>query len=513
MSDSAFALNFPADPVAMNARGLSLLAAGDPDAALECFRRAAAARPNWSDAHHNMGRVLWLQARLTEAQARFARALELAPGRRDSFDGLAQTALHLCDWARVEKIRPELEQRIAAGESFPPWLLLGYSGDAQLQLTAARNNIAARVPPFPPLWRGERYGHDRIRVGYISGDFRKHVVGSQIAELIERHDRTRFEIFGLATTGDDGSETRARLMRGFDQFHDLSAMDHLGRAAHVRRLEIDVLVDLAGHTQSENFGVLAQRPAPVQLTWLGYPGTTGADFLDGLVADKVVAPDAAEFSEPLVYMPGSFFVSDTSRRIGPTPSRAEAGLPEQGFVFCSFNSNWKITAPVFAIWMRLLEQMEASVLWLRQSGGGADANLKQAAAGHGIDPARIIFAPHVSDAEHLARHACADLFLDTLPYNAHATACDALWTGLPVLTRRGNAFAGRVAASVLTASGMGELITESQDDYEALALALAREPARLKALRARLAANRGTMPLFDTPAFARDLERLFGNLL
>ena len=412
----------------------------------------------------------------------------------------------------MEKTRPKLEQRIAAG-NFPALAAVGLQ--RRRPAAAHRGTQQYRRPgtAFPPLWRGERYGHDRIRVGYISGDFRKHVVGSQIAELIERHDRTRFEIFGLATTGDDGSETRARLMRGFDQFHDLSAMDHLGAPLMCAGWRSTCWWIWPAIPKARISACWPSALRRCGFTWLGYPGTTGADFLDGLIADKVVAPDAAEFSEPLVYMPGSFFVSDTSRRIGPTPSRAEAGLPEQGFVFCSFNSNWKITAPVFAIWMRLLEQMEASVLWLRQSGGGADANLKQAAAGHGIDPARIIFAPHVSDAEHLARHACADLFLDTLPYNAHATACDALWTGLPVLTRRGNAFAGRVAASLLTASGMGELITESQDDYEALALALAREPARLKALRARLAANRGTMPLFDTPAFARDLERLFGSLL
>jgi protein O-GlcNAc transferase len=513
MSESAFAPSFPGDAAAMNARGLSLLDAGDFGAALECFSRAVAARPNLADAHHNQGRALWALGRLAEAQDGFARALELAPGRLDSFDGLAQTALHLCDWARVERLRPELEQRIAAGEPFRPWLLLGYSGDAQLQLMAARNNIAARIPPFPPLWRGERYGHRRILVGYISRDFRKHVVGSQIAELIERHDRSRFEIIGLATSGDDGSPVRARLTRAFDQFHDLSAMDHLARAALVRRLEIDVLVDLAGHTQGENFAVLAQRPAPVLLSWLGYPGTTGADFLDGLIADKVVAPDAKEFSERLLHLPCGFFVSDTTRAVAPTLARTAAGLPEQGLVFCSFNNNWKITAPVFTIWMRLLKQVDGSVLWLRQSGGGADANLKKAAADRGVDPARILFAAHVSDEEHLARHACADLFLDTLPYNAHATACDALWSGLPVLTCRGGAFAGRVAASLLTALGLPELITETAQDYESLALALARDGERLKAVRAKLAVNRKTMPLFDTAGFARALEGLYAALV
>lgn len=513
MSGSAFAPSFPANAVTMNARGLSLLEAGDFEAALDCFSRAAVARPNLADSHHNRGRALWALGRLAQAEESFARALELAPERQDSFDGLAQAALHLCNWARVEKIRPELERRIAAGEPLRPWLVLGFSGDPSLQLAAARSNIAARIPAFPALWRGERYDHDRIRIGYISGDFRQHVVACQIAELIERHDRAHFEIIGLATCGDDGSAVRARLARGFDALHDLSSMDHLARAALVRRLEIDVLVDLTGHTEGENFAVLAQRPAPVLLSWLGYPGTTGAGFLDGMIADAVVAPDAGEFSERLLLLRGGFFVSDTTRAVAPVPSRAQAGLPAEGFVFCSFNNSWKITAPVFAIWMRLLKQVNGSVLWLRRSDGGADANLAKAAADHGVDPGRIIFAPRLPEANHLARQACADLFLDTLPYNAHATASDALWVGLPVLTRRGGAFAGRVAASMLTALDLRELITETAEEYEALALALAHNPERLKALRARLAANRKTMPLFDTVGFARELERVYSELV
>jgi protein O-GlcNAc transferase len=509
MTESAFASSFAVDASTMNARGLALLEAGELDAALDCFDRALATRPDRDELHHNRGRVLWLQGQLEAALASFEQALALAPGRLDSFDGLAQAALHLCDWQRVERIGPELAQRVAAGEPVSPWLLLGYSGDAMLQLTAARNNIAARIPHFPPLWRGERYGHARIRVAYISSDFRAHVVANQIAELIAHHDRGRFEIIGLATSKDDGSAIRSRLAQSFDRFFDLSAMNHLERAAAVRQLETDVLVDLNGHTDGENFAVMAQRAAPRQLSWLGYPGTTGADFLDRLIVDSVVAPDAREFSEPLLYLPGSYFVSDTSRAIGPPPSRAEAGLLEEGFVFCSFINNWKITAPVFAIWMRLLQQVSGSVLWLRQSGGGADANLRKAAAGHGIDPARILFAAHVPDDMYLARQARADLFLDTLPYNAHATACDALWAGLPVVTQRGTAFAGRVAASLLTAVGLPELIAETAQDYEALALALARDPARLKSVRAKLAVNRSHMPLFDTTGFARRIESAF----
>lgn len=495
---------------ALNMQGLALLNHGDAAGALAWFDRAIAAEPDGADAHHNRGRALGAMGRLAEAHDAFAQALRLAPERVESFDGVAQTALHLCDWDTVDRLRPELERRVRAGQVLPPMLLLGYSGDAQLQLLCARNNLRARVPPFPPLWRGQRYGHGRIRLAYISPDFRQHVVANQIAELVEHHDRSRFEVIGLATTPDDGSAIRQRLARGFERFHDISGMDYMTRAAAIRGEEVDVLVDLAGHTNGENFGVLAQRPAPLQLTWLGWSATTGADFLDGVIADRIVAPDQGEFSERILAMPHSFFVTDTTRTLAPAPSRAQAGLPETGFVFCSFNSNWKITRAVFATWMRLLHAVEGSVLWLRQSGGGADANLLTAARAAGIDPARIIFAPHVALEDHLARHACADLFLDTAPYGAHATAADALFAGLPMLTRRGTCFAGRVGASLLAACNLPELVTETAEDYETLALALARAPARLRALRGRLTRD---VPLFDTARFARDLERLIASKL
>ncbi|MDB5741553.1 MAG: repeat-containing protein, partial [Alphaproteobacteria bacterium] len=469
--------------------------------------------PARAAAHQGRGRVLALEKRNAEALHSFERALALDPALPEAFDGVALTALHLCDWPRVAQIGLELASRIAAGQEVSPWTLLGYSGDAALQRRTAQRDIAARIPPFAPLWRGERYGHDRIRLAYISSDLRRHVVGGQIVELIARHDRSRFEVLGIATTPDDGSALRAQLVGAFDQFQDVSGQNPLEIARLLRALEVDVLVDLNGHTQSENFAVLAQRPAPVQASWLGYAGTTGADFLHQIV-DDVVAPDAAEFSEPLLRLPHSFFVSDTSRVLGACPSRAQQGLPEDGLVFCSFNNNWKITAPVFALWMRLLDAVPGSVLWLRQSGGGADANLRRAAKAHGVAPERLVFAAREEDiGVHLARHALADLFLDTLPYNAHATACDALYAGLPVLTCRGTAFAGRVAASLLTAIEMPELIAESPEDYEALALALAREPARLGELRAKLAANRATAPLFDTTHFARDLEAALISLL
>jgi predicted O-linked N-acetylglucosamine transferase (SPINDLY family) len=406
-----------------------------------------------------------------------------------------------------------MQKRIAAGEPIPPWGLLGYSGDEKLQHQCAANVIAARYPRLPPPLASARYSHDRIRLAYISSDMSHHPVATHIVQVIENHDRKRFEIIGVGTNADDGSAQRRRLVSAFDRFIDAHSVPAFAVAEQLHALEVDVLVDLNGHTRGDNFDILSHRPAPVQASWLGYAGTTAAPFVDYLIADPVIAPDAAAFSEKLAYLPNCFFPSDTSRSLGKVPSRAEAGLPQSGFVFCCFNNNWKITEPVFAIWMRLLSQLPGSVLWLKQAGEKTKANLKQAASDRGIDPDRLIFAKPAALDVHLARHQLADLFLDTLPYNAHATASDALWAGLPVLTCRGSAFAGRVAASLLTAAGLPELIAATAEDYEALALALAHDPARLQALRDQLAAGRATAPLFDTPRLARDLEALIAALV
>jgi predicted O-linked N-acetylglucosamine transferase (SPINDLY family) len=340
-----------------------------------------------------------------------------------------------------------------------------------------------------------------------------HPVATHVVQLIESHDRQAFEIIGVGTNPDDGSPQRRRLVSAFERFIDASQESPSAIAQRLRALEIDVLVDLNGHTRGDHFEVLSHRPAPVQACWLGYAGTTAAPFVDYLVADPIVAPDAAAFSETLAHLPHCFFPSDSGRVLGIPPSRAQAGLPQDGFVFCCFNNNWKITEPVFTIWMRLLADVPGSVLWLKQAGEKTKTNLQLAARVRGIDPERLVFAKPALLDVHLARHQLADLFLDTLPYNAHATASDALWAGLPVLTRRGTAYAGRVAASMLTALDLPELVAECAQDYESLALTLARDPARLKGLRDRLAANRTTAPLFDTPRLARDLEALYRRML
>jgi predicted O-linked N-acetylglucosamine transferase (SPINDLY family) len=364
------------------------------------------------------------------------------------------------------------------------------------------------------LWKGERYVHDRIRLAYVSADFRDHPVGFLLAGLLERHDRTRFEIIAISSGRDDGGDIRARIAAACDQFHDMAQAGDQEVAEKIRALEVDIAIDLSGHTHGTRIGAFERRPAPVQAAWLGFPGTAGAREMDFILGDAIVTPAGHQdfYDEKIAPLPGSFFPCDGSKTAGAPPSRAEAGLPENAFVFCCFNRNWKISQATFDIWLRLLHQVPGSVLWLRAYTPSSNAALQKHAQQSGIDPGRLIFAPRVPLDVHLARHALADLFLDTSPYGAHATAADALWAGLPVLTQIGEVFAGRVGASLLTAAGLPELIANTPQEYEAAALALACDPVRLKLLREKLAANRATSPLFDMAKFTRGLEAAYETM-
>jgi len=507
--DRACALR-PGDAQAINNRGNALQGLMRFEEALAAYDQALALTPDYAEALNNRGEALQQLKRHEEALAAFDSA---APAQPRALGGAAMAALDLCDWRRTAEIGKQLEKRIAAGEAISPWVLLGYSGHEQLQRQCAANVIRQRFPMLPPPLASAPYNHDKLRIAYISSDVGHHPVATQVVQLIESHDRTQFQILGIGTNPDDGSAQRRRLVAAFDRFIDAHQQPPLAIAEQLRSLEVDILVDLNGHTRGDNFDTMSHRPAPVQASWLGYAGTTAAPFVDFVIADAIVAPDAAAFSETLALLPHCFFPSDTSRRLGALPARQDIGLPPDAIVFCCFNNSWKITEPVFDIWMRLLAQLPGSVMWLKQAGEKTKANLRQAAADRRIDPDRLVFAKPAPLDVHLVRHQLADLFLDTLPYNAHATACDALWAGLPVLTRRGTAYAGRVAASLLTAIGLPELIAESAEDYEARALTMARDPARLKTLRDKLFANRATAPLFDTPRLARDLEALYRKML
>ena len=381
-------------------------------------------------------------------------------------------------------------------------------------MSAARICIGDKYPPTPqPLWRGERYQHGKIRLAYLSGDFNNTAVANAMADVFEHHDKSKFDTIAISFTEGDGSEMRARLTRSFGHFIDVANISDGDVASALRQNETDIAVDLMGFTGDSRPGILALRPAPVQVNHLGFPGTMGAKHIDYIIADSIVIPKdcRSDFDEAVVHLPRCFMPADSTRLIAQrTPTRAEAGLPADGFVFCSFNNSYKFSPEMFALWMRLLKAVPSSVLWLPQLNDSAARNLRREAEAQGVEPGRLVFAPFIaSSADHLARLSLADLFLDTRPYNAHSSAADALWAGVPVLTMAGTTFAGRVAASVLHAAGVSEMVTDSIASYETLALELAQSPKMLTDLKARLKRDGRSQALFDTARFTRDLERAY----
>ena len=514
--DRALAL-VPDHGEALNNRGLALRDLHRPQEALASHDRALALRPNDPDTLCGRGVALRELRRHGEALESFERALALDPSHPYAFAGMADAALAVCDWERTVTIARELAERIAHDRSsITPFTLLGYSDDYALQLAAATGAVANEAPQrLQPLWRGGDRRRDKIRIAYLSADFHEHATALLMAGLFELHDRDRFEVIGVSYGRDDGSGMRARVVRAFDQFHDVQSMDDMGVANLLHEREVDIAVDLKGHTQHSRLGILAYRPAPVQVTYLGYPGTTGADFIDYVIADEIVLPFDQQpfFTERIVHLPDCYQVNDSKRDIAAeTPSRREAGLPEKGFVFCCFNASYKITAPLFDIWMRLLQAVDGSALWLLHDNDAAVENLRREAARRGVEPERLVFAARTDPAGHLARLRLADLCLDTLPYNAHTTGSDALWVGVPLVTATGRSFAGRVATSLLHAVGLPELAAKDLIEYEALALRLATDPSLLSEFRQRLAQNGSTRSLFDTAGFCRHLESAYTTM-
>jgi len=511
--DAALAIS-PRDAGALNNRGNALKALRRNDEALQSYEWALAARPDFVDALNNRGFALNDIKSFDKALASFERALALDADSVDGFVGAADAALALCDFTRTRRIEGELRCRIEGGKpSVSPFTLLGYCDDPALQLRCAQGYVADKFGgPRPPLWNGRKWSHERLRIAYLSADFHSHATAFLIAELFERHDRARFEAHGVSFGRDDSSDIRRRLVKAFDRFHDVRGTSDREVAKLLNDLEVDIAIDLKGYTQYSRPEILSHRPAPIQASYLGYPGTMGADFIDYIIADKVVLPFDRQpyYAERIVHLHDCYQVNDRQRAIAErTPTRAEACLPDDGFVFCCFNNSYKITAAMFDVWMRLLQGVPKSVLWLLRETTDAEANLRRRAQAGGVDPSRLVFADRLKLNEHLARHRLADLFLDTLPYNAHTTASDALWAGLPVLTCQGQAFAGRVAGSLLSAIGLPELVTQNLADYEALALALAQDTARRGAMHAKLAQNRDTHPLFDTERFRRHIEAAY----
>jgi protein O-GlcNAc transferase len=485
------------------------------DEALATCDSILAADPDHADALFNRGKSLWTLGRVGDAIESYERASALNDAR--ALGELVFCRLAIADWAGAGKLAGQLRSAIAAGHFVHSFASIGLELDLAEQLKAARSltrDIVAAAPK--PFIHSEVVPAEKLRIAYLSSDFRHHAVAVAMAELFERHDRTRFEIIAVSFGANDGSGIRARVIKAFDRFHDVASDSDRNIAKLLNDRGVHIAVDLNGLTEGFRPGVLAYRPAPIQVNYLGYPGTTGADYIDYILADETVLPFDQQpfFSEKIVHLPDCYHANDTTRHISTyIAPRSDLGPPDQGMVFCCFNQTFKIAAPIFDIWMRLLTRVPGSVMWLSEMSDLAQANLQREAAARGVDPDRLIFAPRMdSSADHLARHRAADLFLDTLPYNAHSTTCDALFAGLPVLTCTGNFFAGRVAASMLKAAGLPELVTNNLEDYEALALRLATEPALLQATRGKLERNRPACRLFDGDRFRRHVEAAYETM-
>jgi predicted O-linked N-acetylglucosamine transferase (SPINDLY family) len=475
------------------------------------FDQAIALRPDSADSWHNRGLV---HSELNDFEAAIRdheHALAIAPDLADARGHLVFAKLTACDWQGLDAERARVAASLRAGARvIVPFANLMVCESPADQMQCTQIWMTRHAPVTPPLWRGERYEHERIRVAYVSGDFRVHPVAILMAGVFENHDRRHFEISGVSFGTDDGSDVRARVAGAFEHFIDARAKADSEIATILRDRHIDIVVDLMGPTAGCRTGIFAARPAPVQVNYLGYPGTMASSFMDYILADATVIAQGEErcYSEKVAYLPDSCMASDDKRRIATRKAtRTDFGLPEKGFVFCSFNHTHKFTPEMFAVWMRILRAAEGSVLWLPQGNEPARRNLLRAAEAGGVAPGRLVFAPFVAAPEdHLARLGLADLFLDTLPCNAHATASDALWAGLPVLTCKGSTFAGRIGASMLQAVGLPELITQSLAAYEAFAVSLACDSTEMASLKAKLARNRNVAPLFDTARFTRGLE-------
>jgi len=541
----------PGDPLALYHRANALKDLQRFADALACYDAALAGDPDFAAAWNNRGSALRELGRPGEALASFDRALALAPGDaaalfhratlqwtaferyepalRDLEKVIALDAdypyargnlLHLRmyggDWRDFEEQKALIDQGVRAGKRIVEPFVYQALSDVPEDLEACAKIHAAHYPAGPALWRkGPRPTRKKIRVGYVSGEFRAQATQYLAAGLYERHDRADFEIIAFDNGQSDGSAMRQRLDAAFDRVIDIFPLTDREAAGKILSEGIDIAVNLNGYFGKQRMGVFALRPAPIQVNYLGFPGTLGAPYIDYILADRIVIPDEERrfYSEQVVWLPDCYQVNDDKRiAAGTPPPRAAEGLPEKAFVFCNFNQSYKLTPEMFTHWMRLLKQVEGSVLWLLESNAAFPVHLRLEAERQGVAGARLVFARTKPLDEHLARLSLADLFLDSLPYNAHTTASDALWACVPLLTCRGHAFAGRAAASLLTAAGLPELIAADLGAYEAQALRLAREPELLQDFRDRLAQNRASNPLFDTDRFRRAIEAAYRRM-
>lgn len=502
--------------------GNALRELGKPGQAATSYHVALELAPSDADIHNNLGNVLRELGQLDEAIACYKAALRLNPALHHAKVHLVHQKQHICDWQGLDEDVQEIQKWVL---DVPQAQISPYAFLAMPNTTAAeqqkcaqnwlKNSYSKLINNKNIIFTYPNRSKKKLKIGYFSSDFRLHPLAFLITELIELHDRSQFEIYAYSYAIDDKTPERKRLEKAFDHFIDIRPLSLTAAAQRINADEIDILVDLTGFTQTSRSGIAALRPAPINVNWLGFPGTmgdlNGTPLFDYILSDAFITPpqQAAYYSEKLALLPDCYQPNDRKRPIGKTPSRKDCGLPENAFVFCCFNQTFKILPSMFDIWMRLLKAKSNSVLWLLECNPWAKENLCREARLRDIDASRLIFAPRVSIADHLARHTLSDLFLDTLPYNAHTTCSDALWMGLPVITCMGDSFAGRVAGSLLKAANLPELITYSLEEYELGALQLANNPNELAAIRHKLAQNKEALPLFDTRRFAQHLEQAY----
>ena len=511
--DKALALK-PDYAEAFNNRGAVLNELKCLEDALASYDKAIAFKPDYAEAFNNRGTLLHELNRLDDASASYDKAIALKP----DLEFLLGTKLHLqmslCEWGDLENQLKRLEAYVLEElKVSPPFQIIGMVDKPELQLKASRIYVNERYPAFHFTGDFKKRTADRkIRIGYYSADFRNHVVSDLIVELFELHNSDIFEVFGFSFGPSSNDEMRQRISNALYRFIDVSMKSDAEVAQISRSLGIDIAIDLGGFTKYSRPGIFSAHSAPIQVSYLGYPGTMGASYMDYIVADKTLIPADSQqyYSEKIIYLPYSFQVNDSKRKISDKVfTRQDLGLPDSGFVFCCFNNNYKILPQTFDSWMRLLKSVNGSVLWLYAEQPTVIINLKKESEARGVDPSRLVFASKMNGEDHLARHHLADLFLDTSPFNAGATASTALWAGLPILTLIGKSFTARYAASLLNTMDLNELITSTSEEYESRAVELANDPLKLAQIKKKLELNRQTSPLFNGQLFARHIEAAY----
>ena len=499
-------------------RGNALQEINQYEAAKLSYEKAIEINPDYAQAWFNRGIMLSELKDLEAASRSYEKALSLDPSIEFLLGTYLNIIMMICDWTSFDDLTNQAMKRISKNEKvITPGQVVAVIGNPAIIKQASLTYVEAKYPTRCNLQDiVKRQRRDKIRVGYYSADYHSHATMLLMAELFEKHDRSMFEIIAFSFGPDhEGDDLRKRVVSAFDQFIDVRIKTDHEVAGLSRELEIDIAVDLKGFTKESRTDIFSFRAAPIQVNYLGYPGTMGAGYMDYIIADPTLIPEQSQqfYTEKIVYLPDSYQVNDAKRQIADKVfTRQELGLPTAGFVFCCFNNNYKITPGTFDCWMRILKRVEGSVLWLFDDNPMVSVNLRREAVRRGIEADRLVFAGRKSLPEHLARHRSADLFLDTLPYNAHTTASDALWSGLPVLTLIGESFAGRVAASLLNAVDLPELITSTEEEYEALAIELAVNPGKLDEIRLKLDRNRLAAPLFDIELYTRHIESAYQKM-